>query len=165
METPFTPDDKLNTDALANEVKFLNRGRVAGMIWPVFASSWSTLSDAERMEGAETILAAGKGGRTAMAIAGPEYGVGHSYFGALCEACGGAWGGRDSGDSAEQWVECERPGGDRLLQDDCGGDRAAADCADARDDQRGLMLEMFKQIPTMKATKDEVAIRWRARAS
>ena len=39
------------------------------MIWPVFASSWSTLSDAERIEGAETILAAGKGGRSAMAIA------------------------------------------------------------------------------------------------
>ena len=34
METPFTPDDKLNTDALAAEVKWLNKGRVAGMIWP-----------------------------------------------------------------------------------------------------------------------------------
>ena len=59
METPFTPDDKLDKAALAAEVAFINRGRVAGMIWPVFASSWSALSDAERIEGAETILAAG----------------------------------------------------------------------------------------------------------
>jgi 4-hydroxy-tetrahydrodipicolinate synthase len=69
VETPFTENDKLDTELLAGEVQFLNRGRVAGMIWPVFASSWSTLSDAERIEGAETILAAGKGGRSAMAIA------------------------------------------------------------------------------------------------
>src|SRR5476649_1740896 len=59
VETPFTPDDKLDTDLLAAEVKFINRAQVAGMIWPVFASSWSTLSDAERIEGAETMLAAG----------------------------------------------------------------------------------------------------------
>jgi len=69
METPFTPDDKLDHDALAAEVAFCNRGRLGGMIWPVFASSWSTLSDAERTDGAETILAAGKGGSAAIAIA------------------------------------------------------------------------------------------------
>ena len=68
METPFTADDKLDTAALAAEVAFINRGRVAGMIWPVFASSWSSLSDAERILGAETILAAGKGGKSAIAI-------------------------------------------------------------------------------------------------
>ena len=41
METPFTPEDKLDTDALAAEVKWLNKGRVAGMIWPAWASSWA----------------------------------------------------------------------------------------------------------------------------
>jgi dihydrodipicolinate synthase/N-acetylneuraminate lyase len=69
VETPFTPDNVLDTETLAAEVRFINRGRVAGMIWPVFASSWATLSDAERILGAETLLAAGKGGRSAMAIA------------------------------------------------------------------------------------------------
>ena len=60
-QTPFTEDDKLDTDALAAEVRFCNRGRVAGMIWPVFANAWSTLSDAERVLGAEAILAAARG--------------------------------------------------------------------------------------------------------
>ena len=69
METPFTKDNKLDTETLAAEVDFCNRGRLGGMIWPVFASSWSSLSDAERIEGAETILAAGKGGKSAIAIA------------------------------------------------------------------------------------------------
>jgi dihydrodipicolinate synthase/N-acetylneuraminate lyase len=69
LQTPFTEADELDTDLLAAEVRFINRGRVAGMIWPVFASAWSTLSDAERILGAETILAAGKGGKSAMAIA------------------------------------------------------------------------------------------------
>jgi 4-hydroxy-tetrahydrodipicolinate synthase len=69
LQTPFTPDDKLDTNLLAAEVDFINRGAVNGMIWPVFASSWSTLSDAERIQGAETILAANKGKRSAAAIA------------------------------------------------------------------------------------------------
>lgn len=69
VQTPFTESDKLDTELLAAEVKFLNRGGVPGMIWPVFASSWSTLSEAERLEGAETMLAAGKGGKSAIAIA------------------------------------------------------------------------------------------------
>jgi hypothetical protein len=69
LETPFTQDDKLDMQALAAEVAFINRGRVNGMIWLVFASSWSTMSDAERIEGAETILAAGKGARAAIVIA------------------------------------------------------------------------------------------------
>lgn len=69
LETPFTPANKLDKASLTKEVEFINRGGVNGMIWPVYASSWSTLSDAERIEGAETILAAGKGGRAAIAIA------------------------------------------------------------------------------------------------
>jgi 4-hydroxy-tetrahydrodipicolinate synthase len=156
METPFTPDDKLNTDALANEVKFLNRGRVAGMIWPVFASSWSTLSDAERMEGAETILAAGKGGKTAMAIAVQNT----------------AW---DIPTSVRYAKHAAEHGADAIVAIPPNNgwnvsDQAVIDyyktIAAATElplivQTRGtisvdLMLEMFKQIPTMKATKDEV---------
>jgi dihydrodipicolinate synthase/N-acetylneuraminate lyase len=156
METPFTPDDKLNTDALANEVKFLNRGRVAGMIWPVFASSWSTLSDAERIEGAETILAAGKGGKTAMAIAVQNT----------------AW---DIPTSVRYAKHAAEHGADAIVAIPPNNgwnvsDQAVIDyyktIAAATElplivQTRGtisvdLMLEMFKQIPTMKATKDEV---------
>ena len=156
METPFTADDKLNTDALANEVKFLNRGRVAGMIWPVFASSWSTLSDAERIEGAETILAAGKGGKTAMAIAVQNT----------------AW---DIPTSVRYAKHAAEHGADAIVAIPPNNgwnvsDQAVIDyyktIAAATElplivQTRGtisvdLMLEMFKQIPTMKATKDEV---------
>jgi hypothetical protein len=42
VETPVTPDNVLDTETLAAEVRFINRGRVAGMIWLVFASSWDT---------------------------------------------------------------------------------------------------------------------------
>jgi 2-keto-3-deoxy-L-arabinonate dehydratase len=73
-QTPFTEADKLDLDCLAAEVKFCNRGRVHGFVWPQIASGWTTLSEKERLEGAEAILTAGKGGRTALVIGvqGPD---------------------------------------------------------------------------------------------
>ena len=67
-QTPFTPDNRLDHDCLAAEVNFCNRGGVPGFIWPQIASGWSTLSEAERLAGAETILSAGKGGKTSLVI-------------------------------------------------------------------------------------------------
>jgi len=67
-QTPFTESDKLDLDCLASEVKFVNRGKVHGFAWPQIASGWSTLSESERFSGAEAILAAGKGGSTALVI-------------------------------------------------------------------------------------------------
>lgn len=67
-QTPFTPDDKLDTECLQNEVKFCNRYKVHGFAWPQIASGWSTLSEQERLEGAEAILSAGKGGKTVLVI-------------------------------------------------------------------------------------------------
>ncbi|HYW44990.1 MAG TPA: dihydrodipicolinate synthase family protein [Bryobacteraceae bacterium] len=66
--TPFTPDNKIDLEGLAAQVKFCNRGGVHGLMWPQNASGWTTLSDSERMGGAETILSAGKGGKTALVI-------------------------------------------------------------------------------------------------
>jgi len=66
--TPFTPDNKVDYDDLAAQVRFCNRGGVHGLVWPQFASSWTTLSDTERMDGMEAILSAGKGGKTALVI-------------------------------------------------------------------------------------------------
>jgi 4-hydroxy-tetrahydrodipicolinate synthase len=72
--SPFTPDNKLDLDGLAAQVKFCNRGGVHGLIWPQLASSWSALTDAERMDGTEALLSAAKGGRTAIVIGvqGPD---------------------------------------------------------------------------------------------
>lgn len=156
MQTPFTEQDVLDTDALAAEVRFINRGQVAGMIWPVFASSWSTLSDAERIAGAEAILAAGKGGKAAMAIAVQNT----------------AW---DTATSVRYAKHAAAHGADAIVAIPPNNgwdvsDQAILDyyqaIGSATDlplivQTRGtmsvdLMVQMFQQIPTMKATKDEV---------
>src|SRR4051812_47979189 len=66
--TPFTPENKMDMEGLASQVKFCNRGGVHGFIWPQIASGWTGLSDTERMDGTEAILTAGKGGKTALVI-------------------------------------------------------------------------------------------------
>ena len=156
VATPFTENDKLDSELLAAEVKWLNRGKVAGMIWPVFASSWSTLSDAERIEGAETILAAGKGGKTAIAIAVQNM----------------AW---DTATSVRYAKHAAAHGADAIVSIPPNNgwnvsDQAILDyyktIGAATElplvvQTRGtvsldLMIRMFEQIPTMKATKDEV---------
>src|ERR1017187_9784088 len=67
-QTPCTPDNKLDLDCLAAEVKFCNRGGVHGFVWPQIASGWAGLTQKDRMDGAEAILAAGKSGKTALVI-------------------------------------------------------------------------------------------------
>ena len=60
-QTPFTAADKLDVESLVEQLRFIHRGRVHGFVWPQLASEWSTLSEAERMEGAEALgAAAGK---------------------------------------------------------------------------------------------------------
>ena len=156
VETPFTPDNRLDTDLLANEVRFINRGRVNGMIWPVFASSWSTLSDAERIEGAEAMLAAGKGGKSAIAIAvqNTAWDIPTSIRYAKHAAAHGA-----------DAIVAIPPNNGWNVPDqqilDYYQRIAAATELPLIVQTRGtmstdLMIEMFKQIPNMKATKDEV---------
>src|ERR1035441_2344868 len=67
-QTPVTPSDELDLECLQNEVKFCNRYKVHGFAWPQIASGWTALSENERMAGAEAILSAGKGGKTALVI-------------------------------------------------------------------------------------------------
>lgn len=156
VETPFTESDKLDTDTLAAEVRFLNRGRVNGMIWPVFASSWSTLSDAERIEGAETMLAAGKGGKSAIAIAvqNTDWDLPTSVRYAKHAAAHGAdaivaippnngWNVADQ--AILEYYKAIGAATELPLIVQTRGTMSVE-----------LMIEMFKQIPTMKATKDEV---------
>src|SRR5471032_2090050 len=156
LETPFTTDNKLDTDALAAEVRFCNLGRLGDMIWPVFASSWSALSDAERIEGAETILAAGKGGKAAIAIAVQNM----------------AW---DTATSIRYAKHAADNGADAIVSIPPNNgwnvsDQTVVDYYKAIGmatdlplivQTRGtisvdLMIRMFQEIPTMKATKDEV---------
>ena len=43
-ETPFTESNKLDLDSLVEEVKFIDRGKVHGFVWPQMASEWMTLT-------------------------------------------------------------------------------------------------------------------------
>jgi 4-hydroxy-tetrahydrodipicolinate synthase len=67
-QTPFSEDNKLDLDSLAAQVTFCNGGGVHGLIWPQLASGWTTLTEAERMAGAEALVNAGKGGNAAVVI-------------------------------------------------------------------------------------------------
>src|SRR3954451_12349658 len=59
-QTPFTESNKLDVDALVEQLRFIDRGRVHGFVWPQLASEWSTLTESERLEGAEAIASEGK---------------------------------------------------------------------------------------------------------
>ncbi len=65
-QTPFTTDNKLDLNALVEEVKFADRGGVHGFVWPQMVSEWMTLTEQERLQGMEAIASAGKSLRPAI---------------------------------------------------------------------------------------------------
>src|ERR1700683_3555337 len=67
-QTPFTEANKLDIDSLVEQVRFIDRGKVHGFVWPQLASEWSTLNESERMQGAEAIMSAGRDLRPAIVI-------------------------------------------------------------------------------------------------
>jgi 4-hydroxy-tetrahydrodipicolinate synthase len=67
-QSPFTDADRLDVDTLVEELRFIDRGRVHGFVWPQLASEWSTLTESERMAGTEAICAEGKKLRPAIVI-------------------------------------------------------------------------------------------------
>ncbi len=64
--TVCKPDNSLDTDAMARQQQFLNRGKVAGMAWPQNASGWQSLSPQEWHAGAEAL--ASVKGNTALVL-------------------------------------------------------------------------------------------------
>jgi dihydrodipicolinate synthase/N-acetylneuraminate lyase len=66
--TPVNESDVIDLECLQNQVKFCNRYKVHGFAWPQIVSGWASLTEKERMDGAEALLAAGKGGQTAIVI-------------------------------------------------------------------------------------------------
>lgn len=67
-QTPFTESDKLDVEVLVEQLRFIDRGGVHGFVWPQLASEWSSLTPAERLEGAEALLSAGRNLRPAIVI-------------------------------------------------------------------------------------------------
>ena len=74
MQTPYTDSNKLDTEVLAKEVKFLDKCGAHGVVWPQLASEWSELAPDERIAGAEAIMSAAKGARCAvvLGVQGPD---------------------------------------------------------------------------------------------
>jgi len=159
-QTPFTPDNKLDLDCLAAEVKFCNRGRVPGFIWPQGSSGWTTLTEKERMEGAETIMAAGKGGKTSLMIGVQALGgnidtavryakhAAQHHADALISLPPGAGEGKPSGNAS-----------DRAVLDYFKTLGAATDLplmVQSHDDMSvDLIVALYEQVPTLKGLKDE----------
>lgn len=73
-QTPFLTSGGLDIDTLVKQLEFLHRGGVHGCVWPQLASEWSTLTEAERRQGAEAIVKAGKRWKPAIVIGvqGPD---------------------------------------------------------------------------------------------
>ena len=67
-QTPFTDSNKLDVDALVEQLRFIDRGRVHGFVWPQLASEWSTLTESERLEGAEALGSTAKKLRPALVL-------------------------------------------------------------------------------------------------
>ena len=149
--TPFTPDNKMDIEALASQVKFCNRGGVHGFVWPQLASGWTTLSDTERTDGAEAILSAGKGGGTALVIGvqspDPEavtrYAKQAEKLGADAIVSLPPAGVTDEKALLAYYQQVGRLTGLPLFAQSIG--TMSVD----------LLVEMFKTIPTMRYVKDE----------
>ena len=149
--SPFTQDDKLDLECLANEVKFCNRGGVPGLIWPQIASGWSTLTNDERFAGAEAMIAAGKGGKTAIVIGVQT--KGNDLPGAVAFAKHAAQHGANAicslppeGDNAAIVAYYKAIGAatDLPLFVQTSGDESV-----------DLVVQLFNEIPTVSVVKDE----------
>ena len=80
-QTPFTAAGALAIPTLVKQLEFIHKGGVHGFVWPQLASEWSTLSEAERRQGAEALTGAGKKLKPAIVIGvqGPDAGTAARY--------------------------------------------------------------------------------------
>jgi 4-hydroxy-tetrahydrodipicolinate synthase len=151
-QTPFTPSDELDLECLQNEVIFCNRYKVHGFAWPQIASGWDTLSEKERLAGAEAILAAGKGGQTSLVIGvqDKEANIEKSVAYAKHAASHGA-------DAIVSLPPAKAD--DKTMLEYYKTIGAATDLPlivqTQGDTTVDLLVEMSRQIPTMKCVKDE----------
>ncbi len=68
MATPFTEAGAVDFEDLENEVRWLDRCGVQGMVWPQLASEYMTLTKEERLRGMEVIARAAKGKKPALVL-------------------------------------------------------------------------------------------------
>ena len=68
MSTPYTNSNQVDFDDLAQQVDFLDRCGVHGLVWAQGSSEQSHLSKAERLKGFDVIARAAKGKRPALIL-------------------------------------------------------------------------------------------------
>ena len=68
VATPYRDDGSVDLATLAEEVKFLHRAGVHGIVWPQLASEYALLTYEERISGADAIVKASQGLRPKVVI-------------------------------------------------------------------------------------------------
>jgi dihydrodipicolinate synthase/N-acetylneuraminate lyase len=150
--TPCTPDGALDPKGLAAQVAFCRRGQVAGLVWPQNASAWATLSEQEWTAGTTALLAAAKGGKTRIVIGvqtvggDTEKSVRYAKFAAANGADGIISLPPEKAGEAEIIAYYKAIGAATPLP------LMMQAVGDAKVE---LVTELFKQVPSLKAVKDE----------
>ncbi|MBI1354222.1 MAG: hypothetical protein GC160_07740 [Acidobacteria bacterium] len=74
LQTPYTEDDAVDLETLAEEARFAARCGVHGMVWPQRASQYQYLSVDERLAGAEALKKASQGlaPKLVIGVQGPD---------------------------------------------------------------------------------------------
>jgi dihydrodipicolinate synthase/N-acetylneuraminate lyase len=125
---------------------------VRGFVWPQIASGWSTLTEQERLDGAAALLAAGKGGRTAVVIGVQAIG------GDMATSLRYAKHAAEHGADAIISLPPEKANDQAMLEyyKSIGAATPLPLIVQSQGDMSvDLIVEMFGQIPTMKCVKDE----------
>jgi 4-hydroxy-tetrahydrodipicolinate synthase len=68
MATPYTETKSIDFEDLSNEVDFLDRCGVQGIVWPQFSSEYPYLTKEERMEGMRVLAKSAKQKRPALVL-------------------------------------------------------------------------------------------------
>jgi 4-hydroxy-tetrahydrodipicolinate synthase len=158
MQTPFTDAGALDHDTLANEVRFLDHLGVQGMVWPQLASEYVSLSFEERLAGAETIVRANHrlgGQNRPAAVIGVQasntatavrYAQHADKIGADAIVAIPLGGGKDESEQREYYA---------AIGAACSGPLIVQTIGNMSVD---LVLDMAKQIPTLRYAKDEAGV-------
>jgi len=159
-QTPFTADDKLDLDCLTAEVEFCNRSGIPGLLWPQGSSGWTTLSEKERLDGANAMLSAGKGGKTALIIGVQP--LDGDVNTAIRYARHAAQHGADGLVSLPPGFDNGRPDKKLTPQDHVDYYKALGAATDLPimvqshgDMSVDLIVALYEQVPTLKGVKDE----------
>jgi|SRR5579862_4691873 len=150
-QTPFTASDKLDLDSMVEQLRFLDRGGVQGFVWPQNASEWVTLTEAERLAGAEAVLASGKQLRPAIVIGVQAPNVATAIRIAKHAEKHGA-------DAIISLPPSKQPNFDALLEyyKEIGRATELPLFLQAVDDLSvDAIIEMYRVIPTLRYVKDE----------